>query len=151
MNRLNPRFPRMAVPVSLGFWGTSVFAYFWQGHFENRWWTADYFVTMCIPFLLVLVTIWFGFVPRRLEYDEEGVLIETWWKGSHAYSWNELRYHGGSSNMFLLQFGSEQAIQIFGQAYPKPDWKRFREFLKERYPEREASGWIGPFGFRRRK
>jgi hypothetical protein len=93
-------------------------------------------------------TCWFAFVPRNLEYNDDGVFIHSWWKGRQAYSWDALRHYGDACNVFLIQFGSRQAIQILDQAYPKSDWNRFKGFLKERYPDRKASGWIGPFGFR---
>ncbi len=105
-------------------------------------------MSLSIPFVLMIIAIWFGFVPRLLEYDEHAITIHSWWMGRHTYQWQDLKYFGSGFNVFLLQFGSKQAFQILAQAYPKKDWREFICFLKQTFPNKRASGWLGPFGFK---
>jgi hypothetical protein len=127
---------------------TVVGSYFWSGYRENVWWSFDYLVSLLIPLGMMVMVSWFAFVPRLLEYDDRCIRIHFRMRDFREHSWSELRYYGGGFNVFLLQFGSRQALQILGQAYPKAEWDEFRRFLKDHLPERKASGWIGPFGFR---
>lgn len=148
MKKLTPNFFRAAANVTVGLLITSVLGYFSQGLNENHWWSYDYMLSLFLPFALMILATWFMFVPRCLEYDEREFFIHFWFRGRRKRSWEELRHYGGAFNVFLLQFGSAQAFQIFNGAYSKSDWLEFKTFLVERFPDRKASGWLGPFGFK---
>jgi len=151
MNKLNPSFLRAAANVSLWLLITAVFGYFSQGLSDDHWWTQGYILSLSIPFVLMILATWVMFVPRCLEYDERTLIIHFWLRGRQSRSWEELRYYGGAFNVFLIQFGSMQAFQIFSGAYPRTEWQSFSGFLRARFPDKKATGWLGPFGFKWKK
>ena len=148
MNRLNPSFFRAAANVFLWLLITVVFGYFSQGLSEDHWWTPGYIFSLSVPFVLMICSTWMMFVPRCLEYDERILIIHFWLRGRQSRSWEDLRYYGGACHVFLIQFGSVQAFQIFSGAYSRAEWRNFTGFLRTRFPDKQATGWLGPFGFK---
>jgi hypothetical protein len=151
MTRLNPSFLRMAAHLLVWIGVALVMGYFWQGYAQNQWWSPEYIATLSVPMGIVIVACWLGFVPTKLAYDEEEIIIHSWWRGDHTYRWEALSHYGGGMTVFALQFGSMQAYQIFTLAYPKSEWNQFQRFLRERFPEKKTRIWIGPFGIKQRK
>ena len=105
-------------------------------------------MSLVIPVAIAPVAVWLIFAPRRLEFTDTDLTIQFYLRRAQTLPWNELKYYGRGNSVFLLQFVGQQAFQIFSHAFSKQQWRLLTNFLSNRYPERKASGWIGPFGFR---
>lgn len=103
-------------------------------------------ITLIIPIVFCVLFIWFAFVPEVMEYSDRQFHVRFCFRRDRLLLWSDLRHYGPGQNVFLLQFGSEQAIQICATAYRPAEWKTFIDFLKNTYPDRKADIWIGPFG-----
>jgi len=101
-----------------------------------------------IPFIVMPLFAGLMFVPRHLEYSDEALSIQFWFRKSYVLSWEELQFYGTARNVFLVQFGNQQAFQILSYVFPNKEWSDFVSFLAARFPERKATGWAGPFGFK---
>jgi hypothetical protein len=150
--RLLPKFNRLLFWSLLWFGVACVLAYLHQGIQNNHWWSQTYILSLTIPYIAITSAIWFGTVPRLLEYNSEIITLHFWWTGPHTKRWEKLTYHGiGNQNLLLLQFGTDQAFPILPTAYSKKEWTELTTFLNTHYPEKKASGWIGMKGFRWKK
>ena len=148
MKTLNPSFIRSTCVVVFWLMVTTAVFYSWQGYFEHKWWKVDYLLSLLIPFAIAPIAVWFMFVPRLLAYSETEFGIHPLMSGQQTFPWSELKYYGRGNNVFMIQFEGKQAFQIFAMAYPKREWSDFLAFLKTNFPERKASGSVGPWMFK---
>jgi len=135
----------------MGVAAVTLIAYFWSGCFDHKWWTFDYILSLGIPFSIAPIAVWFMFVPKKLEYSETEFSIGRRFTGSCNLRWSELKYYGDGNNVFMIQFRDRPAYQIFAAAYSRDQWKQLVQFLSDRFPEKKASGYVGPFMFKWRK
>jgi hypothetical protein len=100
--------------------------------------------------VLFLTSIWFMFVPTRLEFDRVELTIRYLFRRSCTLPWYKLELYGSGNNVFMLQLEG-QSFQIFSQAFATRDWHQLMNFLSTRFPERKADGWAGASLFRWRR
>lgn len=126
----------------------TLFGYFYQGRVEGKWWDSSYILSLAIPLTIIPLAIWAMFVPRHLEYSDTHLVIRTLLEGHHTLSWSELKHYGTGRNVFMIQFDSVPTFQIFPQAYPRAERRKFVAFLEATFPEKQASGFMGPWMFK---
>jgi hypothetical protein len=145
MTRLIPSFPRVAIRIGGKILAVCVLAFFSLDYPHGRGSHVSAAVFFPIPIVLFPVAIWFGFVPRVLEYSEAQITLSTL-VGTCTYPWGQLFCYGWGRGVFKIQFSDgRQPYRIYSGAYAKAEWARFVEQMKTRFPEREADGFsIGP-------
>ena len=146
--RLQSSFLRSTIAVLTAIVGVALVSYLWQGYHQHHWWTREYILSLMIPAVIAPLAVWLMFVPRRLEFSDTVFTIQFYLRCAHTLKWEGLKYYGRGNNVFILQFAGKKSFQIFSHSFPKAQWQLLANFLANRYPERKASGWIGPFGFK---
>lgn len=146
--RLQSSFLRSSFAVLIGIGSVTLLPFLWQGYHNQNWWSQGYLMSLLVPAVIGPVAVWLMFVPKRLEFTDTYFTIQFFLRRVRTLPWEELKYYGRGNNVFMIQFDREQAFQIFTYAFPKKQWRLLTNFLSNRYPERKASGWIGPFGFK---
>jgi hypothetical protein len=129
----------------------TIAGYFWQGYHDGVWWSLGYMESMMIPFTICPVILWFMLVPSLIAYSKEEFRIDTLFNVSNTISWSELIHYGNGENVFMLQFENKRTFQISAMAYSKTQWDEFISFLETNFPEKKATGYIGPWMFKWRK
>jgi hypothetical protein len=107
-----------------------------------------YLESLSIPPALLIAFVWFAFVPTTFEYSDAGLTIRMPLRTQRTIGWEALKYYWYGRSVFCLEFDELATFQIFVQAFPKSEWKRFTAFLQSRFPDRKATGWIGSRGFK---
>ena len=126
-----------------------LFTYLWQGYLEDHWWSSDYVLSFAIPVILIPCVSWLAFVPSKLEVSDESLHIRFAFRRDQKIDWNELRFWGtGGEATFLLQFANRRTFQIALFAFPRDKRRQLIDFLKSRFPQRKARGWLAICGFR---
>jgi len=132
-----------------GLVAVTLFTYLWQGFQEDHWWSLDYVLTLAIPIILIPWVVWLAFVPKTFELLDEALHIRFAFRRDQKIDWNELKFWGnGGEATFLLQFQNRRTFQIALVAFPRDQRRQLIDFLKRRFPQREAGGWLGIRGFR---
>jgi len=90
--------------------------------------------------------VWLAFVPRSIEYDEDGILIEGRFGLARSLRWMDLYSYGTCRGTFTLRFENTQTIQFCPEGFKRADWKAFMDFLKREYPDERANMWGEPRG-----
>jgi hypothetical protein len=142
MKNLTPNFIRSSAWVLSALALVTLADYLWDGFHDSKWWTIGYISSLAIPFVIFPVVVWFMFVPKRMAYSDEEIVIQRWFTPGCKLPWSTLDYYGTGENVFVLQFAGRQSFQIFASAFPRGEWRVFSAFLKKRYPEKRASGNI---------
>ncbi|HEY1719110.1 MAG TPA: hypothetical protein VGH42_12560, partial [Verrucomicrobiae bacterium] len=84
------------------------------------------------------------FTPREITWNDETIRIRALFPGSGDFEWRQLEAWGsGGRGTFLLKFEDKQAFQIVPAGFRSSDWKTFQALLKQRFPEKKTSFWIG--------
>jgi hypothetical protein len=126
-----------------------VCGYLWQGLFENFWWSPGYILSLAIPTILVPCILWVMFVPRQMDVSDDRLRIRSILRGDQEIGWKELKAWGnGGEGIFMLQFRDRSTFQIALFAFPREQRRQFIDFLNNRFPQRKARIWLGPWGFR---
>jgi hypothetical protein len=85
-----------------------------------------------------------AFTPREITWNDETIKIKALFPSSGDFEWRQLEAWGtGRHGTFLVKFEDKQAFQIISAGFRSSDWKIFREFLQQRFPEKKTSSWIG--------
>jgi hypothetical protein len=145
---LKPGFVRAFSSVAILFVVVSVIAYFQQGYFEHRWWSLSYAESLLIPFTVMVTVIWLAFVPKTLEISDTHFTVQFPFRKRQTFTWEALKYYWYGHNVFCVEFDGPLTFQIFPGAYQKKQWYQFTGFIQNQFPDRRASGWIGPRGFK---
>jgi hypothetical protein len=142
MKCLTPSFLRVAFKVGLSLGIFLIVTYLWQGYGKpNARITAENILGMVVLIGLAPVFIWFCFVPRLLAFSEKEITISTL-LGKATYPWSSLYCYGRGRGVYKIQFeGDRQPYQIFSGAYRADEWLLLINFMKERFPDRVASGF----------
>src|SRR5258708_5675117 len=90
--------------------------YLVQGYMTDEWWSTDYVASLLIPIALFPAIIWGAFVPKKLEFTDQTLTIQFFFRKSHILPWNTLTYWGSGHNVFVLQFSKNLSFQIYSQA-----------------------------------
>jgi len=126
-----------------------LFTYLWQGYHEDHWWSSGYILSLAIPVILTPCILWLAFVPSKFDLSDESLHIRFAFRQDHKIDWNELKFWGsGGESTFLLQFASRGTFQIALFAFPRSQRRQLIDFLRSRFPQRKATGWLGIWGFR---
>lgn len=101
-------------------------------------------VSLLIPFSLVPALIWLSFVPARIEFSQQAMLIRLPFRSAREFPWSDLRYWRKSVNMmFILQFHSgEFQFPLF--AFSAAQRRQFIGFMSSHFPQHEVRGWLAP-------
>jgi hypothetical protein len=102
--------------------------------------SQDY--TLVIPFALIPFINWFVFVPRRLEFTDSELTVDSWIIGSHKLSWNRLRSWGYGRVLFSLTFDGCETVNIAPYAYPNKEWSALVAFLTAHFLNRKLPWWL---------
>ena len=110
---------------------------------------ASFDSTLAIPMTIAPLFLWFGFVPRLMEYSPEALHLKSWLGGDETLSWSRLKYFGGGTNRFFcLQFEDRRSLQICSYAYDAQQWADFKSFLEANFADRKPDIWFGSRGYR---
>lgn len=86
--------------------------------------------------------------PREIAWDDNSIRIRAIFPGSGEYRWQQLEAYSPEIKLgpdfLLIKFEGQQAYQIVSAGFSGNDWKEFRQFLRQRYPEKKAWIWLGP-------
>gem|GEM_PF-6401541 len=118
--------------------------YLLQGLRDHQWWSIGYILSLGLPFSIFVAFVWFGFVPRKLEYSEDEFTIRLLFRKELTLPWSELEYYyPNGPGVYMIQFEGRSTFQIAGCAYRSREWKAFREFMDTSFPDQRASGSVG--------
>jgi hypothetical protein len=148
---LHPSFLRAAATVLMWMFALTVVAYFWQGFYQNLWWSRDYFFSLLIPFTIMPIVVCVAWVPLRFEFSETELTIQFPFRSLQIVPWGDLEYYGWFEGVYGLQFYASGTFTFYAAALPKREWRIFRDFLLTTFPDRKASGYIGSRLFQRQR
>ena len=84
------------------------------------------------------------FTPREITWDDERFKIRALYPGSGEFAWRRLEaWSPWGNGTFLIKFQDEQAYQIAPFGYWPKEWKVFRSWLQEHFPEKRTLVWFG--------
>lgn len=121
--------------------------FYYQGYVIGNRENANAALSLIIPTILLPLFIWIVFVPEKLSYSDNEITIKMRFGQLNTIGWTDLKYYGTGRGVFLLEFNDCPTFQIFSIAFPTNQWAQFTTFLGNRFPEREAKGWVGTNGF----
>jgi len=87
-------------------------SYLLQGYVDHKWWSLDYLTSLLIPIAIFPVFVWFAFVPKELEFNDQALDIQFHFRKRHNLLWNALTYWGRGQGVFVMQFGTS-SFQIY--------------------------------------
>jgi len=149
MIELKPSFLRVALKVGGFIAAFSILGYLVKG-WQGQPWSLGYLESLSIPMVVMVVVVWFAFVPRRFAYSEHEITLSPP-VGTYTYDWSDLNCYGTGRGVYKLKFQQDrQPYQIYQGAYSGKDWSAFIDFLNTRFPERKSSFSIGTRMFRDR-
>ena len=151
MKYLTPSFNRFLGNYLLWIGSFAILTYLWQGYYNGDWWKIGYFESLLIPISIMMVFIWYGFVPKKLGYSDEKFEIDNFMNGKNSISWSELKYHGYGRGVYMIEFNGTDTFQISKWAYSKNEWFEFMNFLTTHFPDKKATGYFGNKMFKWRK
>ena len=91
------------------------------------------------------------FTPKFVDWDSRNFRIETRVLGLGEFRWEKLEAYsafGGGLVTFLIKFEGRRTFQIVPVGFHPNQWREFKDFLNENYPEKKTWLWIGPFPVR---
>jgi len=141
--QLHPSFLRAAAWVLVLMLALTTVAYFWQGYYQNLWWSRGYFLSLLIPFTVMPVVVCVAWVPLHFEFSDTELIIQFAFRPLHTVPWDDLQYYGWFEGVFGLQFHTSGTFTFDPAALPRREWRLFKDFLVTAFPERRASGFIG--------
>ncbi|MEM1221585.1 MAG: hypothetical protein AAGH40_02390 [Verrucomicrobiota bacterium] len=100
---------------------------------------------ICGGFLGTFGTIFF--TPKRIEWNEEKVIIHCLFPGTGEHTWDELQGYstfGKKIGTFLIKFRGKQAYQISPFGFEKKEWNEFLNLLTDGFPSKKKTFWLGP-------
>lgn len=150
-NVLVPSFFRAFFRVLAQLIGVMAFAAVIDHYQSGKWWGLDYLGSLLIPLTIFPVIVFVMFTPRRIEWSETEFRIQPRFGVKKSILWAQLYAYGNGNNVFMLQFEGLSTFQIFGGAFEPGQWKAFRIFLKNKYPDRKAGFWFGPKAIRKNR
>jgi hypothetical protein len=93
------------------------------------------------------------FTPREITWNDETIRIRALFPGSGEFEWRQLEaWSPYGYGTFLIKFENKQAFQIAPDGFRSKDWKVFRLFLQQHFPEKKTLIWVGvrPIHFRKK-
>lgn len=138
---LKPSFRRTFFCMIWQLWSViPLWAIFHRLH-TGHWWNPDFAAQIVIAPVLLPPLVYFGFVPRRVEWTNTECRIRLKLDCTRILPWTQLCAYGDGNNVFYLKFHGVTRFQIFAGAFPRDDWKALLCFLKRNYPVRKTS-WL---------
>ena len=122
----------------------SALAYFYQGYVQHLWWNDEYIVSLAIPFTLIAMVVWFGFVPGRMRYDDQGIELTSHLGRAKSLPFAQMKHWGLVDGLILLEF--DHLVQISRSFYLPSECEKFQAFLEHNFPERRTALWLGTRG-----
>ena len=92
--QLHPSFLRAAAWVLVLMLALTTVAYFWQGYYQNLWWSRGYFLSLLIPFTVMPVVVCVAWVPLHFEFSDTELIIQFAFRPLHTVPWDDLQYYG---------------------------------------------------------
>jgi len=148
MTRLTPvksRSPLILIAILLPF---PILCYFYEGYVVGNWHQAHYVLSFVIPVIVIPLFLKYAFVSGVIEFSEDQLKITSRSQGEQSYAWKDLKYYGDGRGVYMIQFGNDQALQIYSGSYSSEDWSKLIDFLTSHYPDRKADGYLGAHLFK---
>ena len=100
-------------------------------------------VSLLIPFAIAPLFISVAWVPTRFEFSDTHLTVQFLFRSAETVPWDDLEYHGWLQGVYALQFRGAGKLTFYPQAFPRREWRMLKTFLRTRFPDRKASGFIG--------
>jgi hypothetical protein len=128
-----------------------ILGYFYEGYVKGDWYQAHYVLSFVIPAIVIPFALKYLFVSGPIEFSEDELKIVSRFQGEQIYAWKDLKYYGDGRGVYMIQFGDDQALQIYSGSYSAEDWSKLINFLTSHYPDRKADGYLGAHLFKNKK
>jgi hypothetical protein len=106
--------------------------------------------TLAIPFTLLPILIYLGFVPRRLRYNAKNLEFASRFTGVVLLPWTNMLHWGSGNHAFLIEFDKQilqrGTLQICLWFYSRQTRNEFKNFLTANFPDRKTCIWFGVHG-----
>jgi hypothetical protein len=144
MTRLTPSFIRCAGSIGGPIALFGLLSYLLSGVRDHHWWSIGDFPLLGLGCFLFIGLIWFGFVPRTLEYSEDEFMIQLLFRNQVTLPWSDLEYYyPNGPGVYMIQFEGRSTFQIAACAYHSREWRAFCEFMDTNFSDQKASGYMG--------